>query len=213
MPSSDPSRLTESERRQVLGVAEVSIRYGLRTSRPPSVPLEGFRGALREARASFVTLRHGETLRGCIGTLTAARPLVQDVAANAYAAAFCDPRFRPLQMVELHGMEVHISVLGTPEPMRFSSEHDLISQLRVGVDGLVIEEGRRRGTFLPSVWDVLPDPRVFLGQLKQKAGLPEGYWSASLQVHRYQVESFARTLNNEAAGNEGYPWHVHEHTK
>lgn len=140
--------------------------------------------------ATFVTLkRHGE-LRGCIGTLEAHQPLLLDVAEHAFAAAFRDPRFEPVTERELDELELSISVLGEPEEIRFADEQDLLKQLRPHDDGLILQEGSRRGTFLPSVWDSLPDPPEFLAHLKLKAGLPSDYWSGSLRVWRYTTEEF-----------------------
>ena len=135
-----------------------------------------------------MTLKYAGSLRGCIGTLQAIRPLVADVNENAYAAAFRDPRFTPLSHRELSELHISISILSSPEPIRFFSEQDLIGQLRVGIDGLILEEEHHRGTFLPAVWETLPDPRAFLAQLKIKAGLHPGYWSSTLRIYRYQTE-------------------------
>jgi AmmeMemoRadiSam system protein A len=144
---------------------------------------------LREPQASFVTLHLDESLRGCIGSLEARRPLVEDVMQNAYGAAFEDPRFPVLTLEEFERLNIHLSILSPPEPMVCSSEADLAAQLRPHVDGLVIEEGWRRGTFLPSVWEQLSDPYLFLRHLKRKAGLPEDYWSQTLRIMRYTVEA------------------------
>ncbi len=122
-------------------------------------------------------------------TLVARRPLVEDVAHNAYAAAFSDPRFPPLARHELEGLDVHLSVLSPMEPLTFRSEADLLGQIRPGVDGLLLEEGRHVGTFLPSVWESLPDAETFWRALKRKAGLPADYWSPSLRVSRYTAAS------------------------
>lgn len=146
--------------------------------------------ALMEQRASFVTLQIDGLLRGCIGTLEAYRPLAEDVRGNALAAAFHDPRFPPLSLKELDVTQIHISVLSAPEELTFTSEADLLHQLRPGVDGLILQEGYRRGTFLPSVWDELPDQRSFLRHLKLKTGLMPGYWSASIRIFRYTAEYF-----------------------
>ena len=113
------------------------------------------------------------------------------MAEHAYAAAFNDPRFAPLTPSEFGDFHVHISVLDPSEPIRFADEEDLLGQLRPKVDGLVLEEPQlgRRSTFLPDVWQSLPEPKQFLGQLKKKAGLPGDYWSATIRVHRYTTES------------------------
>ena len=174
----------------LLAVARDSIRQGLTVGQPLSVDLNDYASELRERRASFVTINLEEQLRGCIGHLQAIQALVQDVAENAFAAAFRDPRFPPLRTEEFPLLAVHISVLSPAEPMTFSSETDLIDQLRPGIDGLILEDGVARGTFLPSVWDSLPDPRDFLAHLKHKAGLPGNHWSPDLKIYRYQTESF-----------------------
>ena len=178
------------ERRILLDVAAASIRHGLETGRPLPIRLEDYPESLREPGAAFVTLNIAGQLRGCIGSLEARRPLVEDVAENAFAAAFRDPRFPPLRPEEYPRLEYHISILNPPEPMTVTSEADLLQQLRPGVDGLVLIEGTRRATFLPSVWEQLPDPRQFLAHLKMKAGLPADYWSDSLRFERYTVEEF-----------------------
>jgi hypothetical protein len=145
---------------------------------------------LREKRATFVTLTISGRLRGCIGMLEACRPLAEDVAANACAAAFEDPRFPPLTKKEFEKLEIHISVLSPPEEMVFSSEEDVLSQIRPGIDGLILQDGFHRGTFLPSVWEELPQKELFWAHLKQKAGLPATYWSDNLRVLRYTTEYF-----------------------
>jgi uncharacterized protein len=125
-----------------------------------------------------------------MGMLAACRPLAVDVAENACAAAFEDPRFEPLTEEEFEKVEIHISVLSPPEKVTFHSETDLLSKIRPGVDGLILQEGRQRGTFLPCVWDELPDPAQFLMHLKMKAGLPPRYWSDTLQISRYTAAYF-----------------------
>jgi hypothetical protein len=182
--------LDPASREALLALARASIRHGLAHRRPLTVDPGAYPPALRAERAAFVTLHRGGRLRGCIGHLQACQPLAQDVADNAYAAAFRDPRFTPLTPDELEGLEMHVSVLSAPEPVDFGSEEDLIAQLRPGVDGLILEEGLHRGTFLPAVWDSLPRPAQFLGQLKLKAGLPLDYWSDRIRVSRYTTESF-----------------------
>jgi AmmeMemoRadiSam system protein A len=147
--------------------------------------------ALQASRAAFVTLHQHGQLRGCIGHLEAVQPLVQDVAENAFAAAFRDPRFPPVGASELDALHIEISVLTPPQPMQFSSEADLLAQIEPGRDGLILVEGRARGTFLPSVWASLPQPEAFLRHLKLKAGLPQGHWSPEIRISRYRTESFS----------------------
>ena len=143
---------------------------------------------LMEKRATFVTLTLAGNLRGCIGMLEACRPLAEDVAQNAVSAAFHDPRFPPLSRDEFDDLKISISVLSPPQEMTFSSEADLLEKIRPGVDGLILQEGFRKGTFLPSVWEELPDKEMFFEHLKLKAGLPAGYWSDTLRVSCYSAE-------------------------
>lgn len=122
--------------------------------------------------------------------LEACRPLAEDVAANAAAAAFADPRFPPLTKNEFEKLEIHISVLSPPEELSFSSEEDVLNQIRPGIDGLILQDGFYRGTFLPSVWEELPEKKDFWMHLKLKAGLPVTYWSDTVRVFRYTTEYF-----------------------
>jgi AmmeMemoRadiSam system protein A len=130
-------------------------------------------------------------LRGCIGSLEPRTRLVSSVADNAFAAAFRDPRFPALTAPELADMTIQLSVLGDLQPVVCGSEADLLGQLQAGIDGWVMEDQGRRGTFLPSVWESLPDPRQFLAHLKNKAGLADDYWSDTIEVWRYSTESFS----------------------
>jgi AmmeMemoRadiSam system protein A len=152
---------------------------------------------LAEPGATFVTLRRGGDLRGCIGSLEARRPLIQDVMFNAMAAALRDPRFPPLTAQELPRTRVEVSLLSPQEPIAFSDEEDALRQLRPGVDGVVLEYQGRRGTFLPQVWGDLPDRRQFLRHLKRKAGLAEDFWSAEIRLSRYTVEKWKEASPEE----------------
>ena len=145
---------------------------------------------LTQPGASFVTLTRDGELRGCIGSLEAHRPLHQDVAANALGAAFRDPRFAALTLAELADVKVEVSLLTPALAMRFADEADALGQLRPQVDGVILEYGRHRSTFLPQVWESLPEPVQFLAQLKRKAGLPLNFWSNELRLSRYQVEKW-----------------------
>lgn len=184
--------LSFAQRARLLAIAHESIRHGLtqREVRPPADILTNNEDtALLQPGASFVTLQLQGELRGCIGSLQPYQSLLQDVAHNAFSAAFRDPRFPPLSAREFSEIELHISVLSPTELLQFSDEADLLQQLRPSIDGLVLTEGRHRGTFLPQVWEQLPEPVDFLSQLKRKAGLPPDYWSPTLQVERYTVTS------------------------
>jgi AmmeMemoRadiSam system protein A len=180
--------LNKEYQKQLLDVAKSSIQHGLQTGRPLKVNLADFPDALTEHRATFVTLQIHQQLRGCIGMLEAVRPLAEDIAENAFLAAFKDPRFPPLADDEFSELEIHLSILTPAEPVSFKSEQDLITLLQPGIDGLILEEGRKRGTFLPSVWEQLPEPDQFLRHLKQKAGLAPNYWSENIKIYRYRTE-------------------------
>lgn len=179
--------LTPAQKQQLLQLAWDAIDHGLQTGRVLKPATDD--PVLQCPGASFVTLNlHGE-LRGCIGSLQAYQPLADDVAQNAFNAAFRDPRFAPLDDSERDALDLHISILSPSTPIHFTSEADLLRQLRPGIDGLILQDGHHRGTFLPQVWESLADPVDFLAHLKRKAGLPSHYWSPTLQVQRYTVDS------------------------
>lgn len=146
--------------------------------------------ALAERGASFVTLtRHGR-LRGCIGSLKPHRSLADDVAANATAAAFRDPRFAPMGRDEWPEVDIEVSLLGRAEFMDAATEREVLDRLRPGVDGVIFFNGCQQATFLPQVWEQLPDPRQFLAALKQKAGLAPDYWGSSVMIATYPVKKW-----------------------
>lgn len=176
----------------LLDVAAASIDYALTENRTLEVVAENYPEPLREPRASFVTLRIASQLRGCMGSLQVTEPLVTNVARNAYAAAFRDPRFAPVTRPEVASLDIHLSLLTPAEPIECQTEAHLLSLVRPGIDGLTLIEGSRRGTLLPAVWDTLTDPREFLAHLKRKTGLPVDYWSTTLRVERYTAESVGR---------------------
>lgn len=186
-----PDTLAEDLRGRLLDLARRSIETGLAEHRPLAVDPEDFPLPLRQQRASFVTLNREGRLRGCIGALEARMPLVRDVVQHAYGAAFQDPRFQPVQAYELADLDIHISILTPNQPLAFHDEEDLLRQLRPGIDGLIIARGPRRATFLPAVWDSLPDPRQFLAHLKLKAGISDTDPSP-LVAWRYTTENFGR---------------------
>lgn len=146
---------------------------------------------LRAHGACFVTLRQEGRLRGCIGTLKAHRALLEDVKSNARSAAFRDPRFPPLARHELDSTRVEISLLSALEAIASTDEDHALAQLRPGVDGLVFEYGHHQSTFLPQVWEDLPDAAEFLATLKQKAGLPPDFWDAEVKLARYTVSKWS----------------------
>jgi len=180
--------LSPESGRILLDLTRESIRHGLLHDIPLPVDPGPLPPELGEDRASFVTLTLNSQLRGCIGSLEAHRPLAVDAAHNAFAAAFRDPRFSPVEAPEVDRLEIHLSLLTPAEPVLFLSEDDLLGQLVPFEDGLILVEGRNRGTFLPAVWTSLPEPAQFLEHLKLKAGLSRGYWSDTLRVWRYRTE-------------------------
>ncbi len=175
--------------RTLLTIARSAIAEGLGFS-PLGQPSHE---ALRQPAATFVTLKNSGELRGCIGSLKPIRPLGVDVRENAIAAAFRDPRFPPLAAIEFEATSVEVSLLSADERVDVADEEDLVARLRPGFDGLILEYGRHRATFLPQVWEALADPREFLAALKRKAGLPVDFWSPHLSVSRYGVIKWAES--------------------
>lgn len=162
----------------------IASQFGLPTTAPADLP------ELRVAGATFVTLTQHGDLRGCIGSLEAWRSLLADVQENARAAAFRDPRFKPLRAEELPATRVEVSMLTPPQAMSFASEADALGQLRPHIDGVILSAGARRSTFLPQVWEQLPEPADFLARLKEKAGLPAAYWGGDVRLQRYSVKKW-----------------------
>lgn len=180
-------RLLDRHGATLLKLAAASIRHGLASGRALAVETTNHPEELRAPGASFVTLTRSGTLRGCIGSPMAHRPLVQDVAANAFAAAFSDGRFPPLNASEIDGLDLSVSVLSPQEEMLFAGEGHLLEQLTPGVDGLIIESCGRRALFLPAVWDQLPQKRTFLDHLRQKAGLSADHWAGDFRAWRFHT--------------------------
>jgi AmmeMemoRadiSam system protein A len=171
----------------LIRLARGAIAEHLGLAAPPAAGNESW---LAEPGATFVTLTQNGNLRGCIGSLTAYRPLAADVCANAVAAAFHDPRFEPLRPEELDHTSVEVSLLSPTQAMQFTDECDALAQLRPGIDGLVLEYRHQRSTFLPQVWEQLPTREAFMTQLKRKAGLPGNFWAPEIQLSRYTVQKW-----------------------
>jgi AmmeMemoRadiSam system protein B/AmmeMemoRadiSam system protein A len=190
--ASEPKRKDEAEQADVdkgvtllkLARAEIGSKLGL------AVPSAKQASWLSELGASFVTLTRQGELRGCIGSLEAHRPLGLDVRENAVAAAFRDPRFMPLSRAEFDDIRVEVSLLSAAEPLVVTSEQEALASLRPGIDGVVFEVGHMRSTFLPQVWEQLPEPAEFMAQLKRKAGLAVDFWSESVRLSRYGVSKW-----------------------
>ena len=176
----------------LLEVARSSIWHGLERGRAAPVDVGEFSEELREPTASFVTLKIGGELRGCVGSPQAWRPLVEDIAENAYRAAFKDSRFAPLSRAEWPDVEIALSILTPPVSIPCRSEADLVRALRPRLDGVILGDGNRRGLFLPSVWEQLPEPAEFVRHLKRKAGLAPGHWTATTEAFRFEALSISR---------------------
>lgn len=172
----------------LISIARRAIEAGLGRDVGGFEPAPDDRNWLEARAATFVTLERNGELRGCVGSLQAGAPLIEDLERNARAAAFEDPRFPPLTEEELEGLSVEVSVLSEPQPIECQSEAELLAQLRPGVDGLLLEYGLNRATFLPQVWESLPSPTAFLQALKRKARLERDFWSERMRFSRYTVE-------------------------
>ena len=183
--------LTPEEKYILLRLARSALERGVRGQRAPEVDLASMTPHLRELGASFVTLTiHGE-LRGCIGALEPAQPLAADVRDHAAAAALEDPRFMPVGSDELDRINIEISRLTLPVDLQYTDAADLLEKLHPGVDGVILRDGARRATFLPQVWEKLPDKAAFLDQLCAKMGVSPATWrQRHLDVQVYQVEEF-----------------------
>jgi len=172
----------------ILDKARQSIAYALEHNKLIKPDHQNIPEPLLEKGACFVTLEINHQLRGCIGNLEAMQPLIDDIERNAYAAAFSDPRFPAVTQQEFNKLDIHVSILTPATAMHFDDEKDLVNQIKPGIDGLILQDKGRRGTFLPSVWESLSEPEDFFRHLKLKAGLPENHWSDSLKVYRYHTE-------------------------
>lgn len=184
--------LSSEEKRHLLVLARETISDVAHNRGPIEIDLNTWPEALKEDGASFVTLTESGRLRGCIGCLEAYRPLVLDVQQNAIAAASHDPRFPPVTADEVGDLCVEISLLTSPELLVYDGPEDLIAKLRPNVDGVVIQLGWQRATFLPQVWEKLAEPHEFLQHLCLKASIPpDAYRVPDLDVYTYQVEKFS----------------------
>ncbi len=172
----------------LLNTARHSIQYGLVYQQAPQLELAQYSKEACANGASFVTLKEGNQLRGCIGTLEAFQPLIQDVAENTFKAAFQDPRFPPVSSLEEPLLHISISLLSAPQKMQIESEDDLLTQISPGKDGITLCYKTHRSTYLPSVWDQLPKSDDFINQLKIKAGLPANFWHKDIDFYQYRCE-------------------------
>ncbi len=187
----NPDHLSDEEKKILLQLARQALTDAVQGKGLAPLKLETFSERLRQPGASFVTLTKRGNLRGCIGALEPYQPLVEDVREHAVAAAMDDYRFPQVRPSELPSIEIEISRLTMPTPLNYQTPDELLSKLRPGVDGVILRDGRRRATFLPQVWEKLPDPHDFLDHLCAKMGAPEDLWQRQLlDVSVYQVEEF-----------------------
>lgn len=184
-------QLTAGEKQTLLRLAREAMEHAVSGKALPPLDAQSLRPALRENGASFVTLTINAELRGCIGALEAYQPLAEDVREHAVAAALRDSRFRPVVESELSRIRLEVSRLTVPHLLEYSSGEDLLIKLNPHVDGVILKDDFRRATFLPQVWEKIPDPADFLDQLCMKMGASRKLWrDAKLQVYVYQVEEF-----------------------
>jgi len=185
--------LTEKDKKFLLEIARKSIEYYFDTGKKLELSPEEVKSVnLVRLGACFVTLKLGEKLRGCIGTLEAHRPLFQDVIENSLASAFGDPRFYPLTREELSEIKISISVLTEPKDFPVKGPGDLLDKLKQGKHGLILKQGAAQATFLPAVWDELPDKVMFLEHLSMKAGLtPDGWKDSKTRFLVYEAIEFS----------------------
>jgi AmmeMemoRadiSam system protein A len=182
-------RTIDEERQLLLRYARLALEESVAGKILTPVDVDELPTKLREKGASFVTLMCTEQLRGCVGSLEPVRPLVEDVRLNAIAAAMQDFRFPPVRPEEVPLLRMHISLLTRPVALDYAKPDDLLAKLRPGIDGVVLREGYLRATFLPQVWEKIPDPDLFLSLLSQKMGAPANYWrNRKLEVLTYQAE-------------------------
>ena len=185
------NKLSLEEQQALLRMAREALEFGVRGKKLSPLEEKSLSTHLREQGASFVTLTIRGQLRGCIGALEARQPLATDVREHAIAAALEDPRFPPVREDELSRIQIEVSRLTRPTPLEYKDAADLLSKLRPHVDGVILRDGGRRATFLPQVWEKIPDPAEFMNNLCYKMGLSNNAWRVKhLDVLVYQVEEF-----------------------
>lgn len=174
----------------MLDIARLSIESGLADDIPLQLDSDNLASILSIPLGVFVTLTRFEVLRGCTGALESSDPLAQSVANCAFNTAFHDHRFPPLGAAEIENIRIEISMLSEPESLVVTDRVDLLNRLRRQEDGLLMEDGHHRATFLPRMWDIISDAEEFIDHLLIKAGLPGDHWSATIRFKRYQSLSF-----------------------
>jgi len=187
----DKKKLTEEDGKFLLKVARDTIDRKLAGREETGKPDVKLSAVFHEKRGTFVTLTMHGNLRGCIGHIIPQESLIDGIRENAINSAFKDPRFLPLTRDEWENVKIEVSILTEPRPLTYSDVDELLKKLRPGIDGLIIKKGFHQATFLPQVWDQLPEKEEFLGHLCLKAGLDGDAWrKGELEISTYQVQAF-----------------------
>lgn len=184
-------RLSEDDGKYLLEIARETIKNKLYDKQGPHIDWKEVPEKFKERLGTFVTVTIGGNLRGCIGHIIPRESVLEGIRENALNAAFKDPRFLPLTTEEFDRIEIEISILTPPQELSYEGTQDLLQKLRPGIDGVIIKKGFYEATFLPQVWEQLPEKESFLSQLCMKAGLsPDSWKTEKLQVSTYQVQAF-----------------------
>lgn len=192
---------TNEQGKILLQIARAAISHALHVPFSAAVAVDKDAVWLSQPRATFVTLTFRGQLRGCVGSLLACESLIEDVSSNAISAALRDLRFPPLSEDELDDLCVEVSLLSELQTLNFANEQDAIRKLRPSIDGIIFEYGCYRSTFLPQVWENLPQPQLFLRELKAKAGLSEDFWAENVKLSRYTVNKWCEADFSEEYAN------------
>jgi AmmeMemoRadiSam system protein A len=187
--------LSETEKTHLLRIAREALELGVRGKVLPDLEFDSLPLNLAQPGASFVTLTKKHELRGCIGSLEASLPLAEDVRVHTIAAALEDYRFPPVLLEELSSISIEISILSTPKKIIANGPEEILSNIRPGIDGVIVKQGIRRATFLPQVWEKVPEINIFMGMLCRKMGAASDYWqSGNVEIYTYQVEHFEELI-------------------
>lgn len=197
-------QLSSEERTLLLNLARQALEQHVQGESLPHLDYAGLPPALGQPGVTFVTLTIAGELRGCVGALEAYQPLAEDVREHAIAAATQDYRFPPVTAQEVHHLSIEISRLTEPELLEYEHAEELLVRLRPGVDGVILRDGPRRATFLPQVWEKIPDPARFISLLCQKMGVADDLWRVKkIKVYTYQVEEFHEDNESSRSGSTG----------
>ncbi len=180
--------LTHQEQSLLLELSKQSIDYGVVYGKPMELDSSIYSKRLRREQATFVTIELNNSLRGCIGQLRPIQPLVNDIVANSFSAAFKDPRFSAVTKNEAKNLNITLSLLNEPKELDFEGKENLFQRINIGSDGVIINDLGKTGVFLPVVWEMFPDPEEFFKKLKEKAGIPSNKWSSTLKVLTFSVD-------------------------